>query len=415
MTRHYNFAAWLEVCDDMISEYNRTCRISDKTLSALQKELNKFFTDAKCQKVLFTDNDSIFFGMCVHPELSPHFISSVISDYDDQAIRVDAYKIEIDSKLFSSVLDIEPDELLAMMLHEIGHLVNDASVTENMKEAVLTYAAKNHITVELPDGEKERSLAVSILRYALDDTAHKLTSMFCIYKDGEVLADHFAYEYGMLEPLQRVLKKISRKGLLINNKVDNKLIVLTWGLRLIMDITFKRNTAVHNLMDAYRVTTSKISKLFIKDALTKLKSYSNEASTTVVNVYESVMALGLDAILEQEIIEESKESKERKERKRTEAILKGVDKFEEDYYTYVMEARSLGDKSDALYILREVNRHISVLEDVLESVELTDSLRKKYFDLLEKFTDLRYDLAHNAKFKYDYTNSVISISYPSIS
>ena len=45
---HYNFNAWLEVIDDMITEYNRHCKISNKTLIALKREVNKFFTNSEC-------------------------------------------------------------------------------------------------------------------------------------------------------------------------------------------------------------------------------------------------------------------------------------------------------------------------------------------------------------------------------
>ena len=79
-----------------------------------------------------------------------------------------------------------------------------------------------------------------------------------------------------------------------------------------------------------------------------------------------------------------------------------------------MEARSLVNKNDALYVLRQVNHHISVLEDVIQSVELKQAERTKYLKLLEQYRELRFDLAHNSKFKYDYTGSVITISYPEL-
>ena len=257
---HYNFNTWLEVIDDMITEYNRHCKISNKTLIALKREVNKFFTNSECIGLLFTENDSLFFGMCVHPELSPGFIRNVIENRDEN-LRIDKYRIEIDSKIFSSILDITKEEILAMMLHEIGHIVNDTTICEEMKDAVNVYAAKNHISVKLPEEHKEFSLAVAILRYGFNASIRKMKSMFCIYKNGEVLADHFVYEYGYLDALQSIFKKVTKNGLNINNTVPNKLVALTWSMRLITDIAFKRNTAVHTLMDAYRTTQSKLEKI----------------------------------------------------------------------------------------------------------------------------------------------------------
>lgn len=405
---NYNFSGFLDIFDDMISEYDIHCRIKESQLNDLRKELNRFFSDSKCQAVVFTENDGLFFGMCVHPELTPQFISAVLENDDERKHRIDSYRIEIDSRIFSGI-DITPDEMLAMVLHEVGHIVNDTTLYEEMCDVVNIYAAKNHVSIQLPDGEKERSLAMSILKYGFNNTIRKTRSMFCIYKDGEVLADHFVYECGYLDSLQSLFKKVTKNGInMANNVANNKLVALTWSIKLMMDIKFKRNTAVHSLIDAMRVTQSKFEKIDIKTCIDKLKRYSTDDGA-VINVYESV-----DLLLEQDYIEESKEAEIRKSNKRKAAILRGVAPYEEDYYELVMQARSLGDKNNALFVLRQVNQRISVLEDVLENVELSTSEAKKFMTLLDKYRDLRFDLAHNAKFKYDYSNSVIQIAYPEL-
>lgn len=411
----YNFDPLTEVAESMIYEYEAKCTLSNKVLAELQREINKFFRDSTCKGVIFTDNDGLFFGVHCHPEITPAFISTVLEyGSDADKLRITEYRLEIDSKIFSSVLDITPGEIVAMLLHDIGHIVNDSSLVESLADEVSLFAAKNHCTVRLPDSGKERSLAFSILKYGMSSTIRKMTSMFVIYKNGEVIADHFVYEYGYLDELQSLLKKVSRNALNVNNTVPNKLIALTWALRLVINITFQRNTAVHYLMDVYRVTVSKLDKIIIKDCMTKLKMYSTESDATVVNVYECAM-LGLNQIEEQNIIEESHDSQQRKIAKRKAAVMQGVRHFEEDYYTYVMEARSLGDKSDALYVLRQVNQHISVMEDILDSYEVTGSERKWLFDMIDKYKALRFDLANNSKFKFNYTDSVITINYPEIS
>lgn len=406
MRVRYNFNGFLDIIDDMISDYDINCRIKESRLNDLRKEINKFFSDSNCAAVLYTENDGLFFGMSVHPELTPEFINAVLSN-DDNKRRIDKYRIEIDSRVFA-IPQITPSEILAMLLHEIGHVVNDTTIYEELSDAVNMYAAKNHISINLPTGEKERSLAMSIMTYGFNNAIRKMTSMFCIYRNGEVLADHFVYECGYIDALQSVFNKVTKNSFAINAGVNNKLVVLTWTLKLVMDIRFKRNTAVHSLMDASRVSQTKLEKIDIATCIDKLKRYTSESSTTI-NVYECVDLLG-----EQQYIEESHEAEIRRNAKRKAAILKGVAPFEEDYYEYVMQARSLGDKNNAMYVLREVNRHISVLEDVLESVELNHNEAKKFMALLDKYKALRYDLATNAKFKYDYSNSVIQISYPEL-
>ena len=104
---------------------------SQNNLAKLRSELNKFFTEATCNNIFYTDNkDKLFFGMMVLPSLTDEQVAAIaLSDNDDNnkdALKVKQYSIDIDSKLFDSLI-LSDKELTAILLHEVGHLVIDDS------------------------------------------------------------------------------------------------------------------------------------------------------------------------------------------------------------------------------------------------------------------------------------------------
>ena len=99
---------------------------------------------------------------------------------------------------------------------------------------------------------------------------------------------------------------------------------------------------------------------------------------------------------------------------RKQATVKNIRKFESDVYEYAMRIRHISTEEDALYLMRQINVRISVLEDYLDRERLTDSERKKWWDLLEKYESLREKLAKDVHYRYDYSGSVIQVNYPDI-
>ena len=54
---------------------------SSSNMRALQKELNTFFKDSKCEGVIYTNNtDKLFFGMCVMPVISGRDAVDILQD-----------------------------------------------------------------------------------------------------------------------------------------------------------------------------------------------------------------------------------------------------------------------------------------------------------------------------------------------
>ena len=80
---------------------------SQSNLNKLRAELNKFFTEATCNSIFYTDNkDKLFFGMMVVPSLTDEQVGAIaLGDNDNKdLLRVKQYSIDIDSKLLDDIV-----------------------------------------------------------------------------------------------------------------------------------------------------------------------------------------------------------------------------------------------------------------------------------------------------------------------
>ena len=126
----------------IIYDIERDKQVLSLALSDIQSELNKFFTDSKCMEVIYTENvDKMFFGMTVMPYIEGKKIYEYI-DGSSQS-RIDKYYLELDSKLFGAWLNLTGREILACLLHEIGHLVNDSSGIHKLRMNIMNYSCSH--------------------------------------------------------------------------------------------------------------------------------------------------------------------------------------------------------------------------------------------------------------------------------
>ena len=192
----YNFSDLEMACAEIIDSDGR------KGLDKLKKELNNFFKDSTCKDILFTRSDTLFFGMCVYPQVDEELITEILQD--EKKVRFSKYTIEIDSKVLHPTLNITAQELLAMVLHEVGHIVNDSGPVDEVRKAIALYLTKKGDALNIPKSAQY----YTILSYGIKDTVRRMTSMLFIYKDGEVLADEFVHMCGYGNELNSIFEKI---------------------------------------------------------------------------------------------------------------------------------------------------------------------------------------------------------------
>jgi hypothetical protein len=391
----YDFSDLEMACAEIIDTDGR------KGLDKLKKELNLFFKDSTCKNIVFTRSDTLFFGMCVYPQVTKELVMEILQD--EKKVRFKEYSIEIDSKVLHPSLMITPQELLAMLLHEIGHIVNDSAPVDEVRKVIALDLTKKGDALNIP----KTAQYYTIISYGIKDTVRRLTSMFFVYRNGEVLADEFVHMCGYGEQLNSIFEKICKSGMKINDKSVNKLTSLAWTLSVYKEIKIKRIPAIRLLEKMHSISGSQFEKR-------EMEIMKNAISTIDdSNVQECCDYTNRDLYyIFNENKTEVKQSKYAELRKAS--AIKNIRKFEQDLYEYKMRIRHVADEDDAYYLMRMVNMRISVIEDFLDHERLSEQEHKRWWGLLEKYYSLREELATTTTYRYDYSDSLIVVKYPEV-
>lgn len=348
-------------------------RLNTGDLTTIKRELNRFFKDSVCTQVFYTDNtDKMFFGIIVNASID----GEKIYDYlmGTEGIRVSRYSLEYDSHLFNPVMGFTGKELVALTIHEVGHVVNDITPIENARKFLDAYLAENRETFRMSDSHHYKE----ILAYALKDFIAKDRSAFYTNDVDEVLADDFVRSYNYTRDLESAMSKIiSKHGQLYSNKTD-KLSVFAWTLGIYRHLGTRRIPAIKALNRAKALTGSRIQKMEM-EALTKriarIDDFSLMEASTDTKFINSIKA------------------RMRKMRYDT------MRSLEDDFYELNMRVRNCEDEDDALYLMRQLNTRISLIDDYVNSEDLNPTEAKRWNESLEKFKRIRDELSSNLVYK----------------
>lgn len=375
---NYDFRSMNDVFASMIAKG----KANSSDLNNLKKELNKFFKDSKCTNVYYTENtDKIFFGMRVCANLDSDDIYEYLTGNKEE--RIGSYMIEIDSKLLNPLMGLKSEELTAITLHEVGHMVNDTTPITNARNYLTSYLADNKETLKMSDSIHYKE----ILAYGLKDFLSKDRSFFYTTNQDEILADEFVRGCGYHAYLDTAMQKILKNNpkLYVDSDIS-KFTIFAWTLRTYHGLRFRRVGALKTLARAKQLTASKIEKMEMD------------------NVSRRITRIDDDVLIE--AVQEKVKSKLRKMR------YESIRSLEDDYYEISMRIRNVEDEEDALYLMRQINTRLGIIEDYLNAEDLTESEKKRWFGAIDRFKGLRDQLAK--KTVYRSRTYGIYVNYPEI-
>lgn len=335
---------------------------SPNRLRQLKEELNRFFKDSVCKEVIYTVNrDKVFFGASCIPFVSDEDIVDIVTG--DEKKRINTYYLEIDSKLLE--LGLTARELVAVILHEVGHLVADSTPTEEFRKALNVYLSKNNEHLVISDSIHYKQ----ILIYAYKDSVRKLTSLF-FREDDEIIADQFSVACGYGEDLESAYRKIMSKTSTLNRNVGNKLLVLQWTLRMYKDLKIRRIGALHTINKMRNITGSSLEKRELN------------------NVSRAINQIDDDTLIQEATNIFKKTSESYRKFK-----YKGIRRLEDDLYEYSLRAKTVDEEDEALMLIRELSLKISMIDDYMMTEKLSESERERWSNLMRKYQMVREELS----------------------
>lgn len=367
---NYDFSGLENIFDRAIARGS----LNSSDLLNIRRELNRFFKDSTCTQVFYTNNtDKMFFGIIVNAGIDSDKIYDYLMGTDE--MRISKYSLEYDSHLFNPILGLTSRELVAMTLHEVGHVTNDITPIANARRYLDEYMAKSHDSIAMSDSIHYRE----ILAYALKDFISKDRSMFYTNDVDEILADDFVRMYGYTADLERAMNKIISKNMKLysGGNVD-KFSAFTWTLSLYRHLGTRRIGAIKALNKAKALTGSTIEKMEM-DAMIKRISRIDDYALMEADITASVKS----------------KINERMRKMR----INNMRSLEDDFYELNMRVRNVEDEDDALYLMRQLNTRIAIIEDFVNSDDLSQSEAKRWRESLEKFKRVRDELSSTLVYK----------------
>ena len=355
---------------------------SSSTLNKLKNEVNKLFTKSKCKDILYTNNtDKLFFGMRVYPLFDGDDTMEILGDSKTKIFE--KYYIEFDSKLFDPVLGLTEKELMAILLHEIGHIVYDIGTIDVVRKNIDLYFADadEYVDLKASKGYKE------LIGYALKDAVMKVGSLFTKFRDEEIVADATVVACGYGPDLETALRKIRRSDTYLNKDVDDRFITLAWVLRLRSEFDTKRIPAIHTLNRAKALTASQLEKRELDYAIKLMNRMENPMSESIID-----------------------DLKDKFSKKVTKFKTNGVRTIRDDIYELNLRLRCAEHEDDLIFIIRTVNTDITILQDYL-SDDISDYEREETIKALQDLYDIRQRASKDKKVR-SLNSSLLNVVYP---
>ena len=363
------------VITDAINRMKEACTASPVDLRDIKNGLNKFFTDSVCKEVLYTENmDKMIFGLKVIPMID----ADDIYDYliDDEPQRISKYILEIDSHLLNPVLNLSTMQLLSVILYEVSAMVGDSTPMENARNALNSYLAANneHIKVSQSIHYKE------ILAYGLKDYLSKSRSLFYTSDVSDLYTNEFITAYGFVEDLVSAYRRISSGNIkLYENCEISKFITFSWTLSLYKNIRIRRVGALHTLARAKMLTGSRLERMEIDNVIRRIKRIDD------------------DVVLESSGIMNKVQLKLREKMRK--ARLNNLRTIDSSFYELNMQIRNVEDEDDALYLMRQINSNIAIIDEYRNSKDCDSYEAERWNQVLDKFIELRDRLSKTTVYK----------------
>jgi len=343
------------------SLYNLDAHHSSADLSRIKNELNRLFKEAKCLSVIYTENiDKMFFGMRVYIDVDGSNVSEYLGDKPSAPFA--KYYLEIDSKLLDPMLNLTDRELMAVLLHEIGHIVYDTGSVDAVRIAIDKYFAEKNEHFDLNSSRSYRDL----LAFALKDSVIKAGSLFAKIGNEEILADTFVVSCGYGQDLESAIRKISSSAIYLNNSIDNRFIVLSWVLKIKTDLAISRIPTIKTLNTAKNLTGSELERRELEKAsktLSNLKTIDEGFTDDIKARFSSR-------------VDKFK--------------INGIRGISQDTFTDRVALKATTDADEVMLIVRRCNTNISILTDYL-SEDLSVSNRAEAERVLKDLYSLRQE------------------------
>lgn len=349
-------------------------------LKKMSSAINRLFY-IKCDVIIVENKTKELFGMSVYPKKisdTDKMIHLIVTNASTTEIvktwqEVDEWIIEIDSiALYDVSTRLNPQELTAMLLHEIGHVRYSNSVPVRLSKILKTEIASSEIKVKALIADK-RMYTLFIL--PILDACQSKKYSYTNRDRKEVKADMLVVKYGYGDSLNSLIDKlITTNASTYITKNDRDLeketeVMTNWVIINIKGLEFRKN----NLRSALVVQKLKTPSTTMKSALNYIydRFFSIKANKLRTLLSESTTGVAEDKVA---VIIAMDELDKYKKRIVNESFLSLFDGgklkkvTQSDIDILRVEVDKIENNDDKIYMLDKINRTLELVNTGLEFI-----------------------------------------------
>lgn len=362
-------------------------KVSMKERKEMQDAINSVFDyhttqdmtfgpDSSCENFIVTENtDKMFFGVKVMP--SHKFMDRYLLDdilFEEKPVRIKTVDVEFDSKMFSPLVGMTANEMMAVILYEVGHVVNSSAPVDDLRVQVDAYCAANdQVIANLKDKD-----AIDFMAFAVAEYISKHSSLFTNSGD-KFTADEFIHYADLDDQLENLISKIAKNNFRLHEDVDNPFATMLWTLRILSSLSTRKIMAIKTLKKAIDLSGSVLEQNYMRSLIRDLEK------VRIVPVNEGALHKFKYNTMKQ---------------------------FDEDYFEIAMRCKNVEEEDDAIYLMRKINTRVSIIDDYINTEKISPDDFKKWSKLLDKYKDLRDDLLKTTVYKGKQYG--VFVNYPDI-
>lgn len=331
----------------------------------IQNIINQLFVDYTCTEIFYTRNtDTPCFGIYVSPYIDNGAALKILTS-EENTVVFDRYKIEIDARICTK---LNPEELAAYLIEDISTTMSKAAL-DNVRAIIDEAIASEDSYINIKTSVNYTQLFI----FAIKDTLRKTTSL--IYKNPDTYGiNDYSRILDIHEDIDTCASKIRSIifGEDFYDAEEPKLSILNWVFIVYNDLSTNYNSMKDTLEEAKMFTGSVIEKFEIDKTLACIRRAMNEV------IGEAEIAENNTLFLEG-LFKSLKHS--------------GLRGIEDDLFEFKIRIKNCTDEEEAIYILRQINTRISILEEYIASNDLKENELRRWRDLIEMFRMLRVEIS----------------------
>lgn len=282
----------------------RSKDVKTSTRTILASTANTLDIDIEAVNIISNDT-SKFFGMSVIPLAyykKDNIISVLKGGSSLRPIVNGEYIIEIDDRVFDKRLNLTANELTAMFLHEIGHIVFSLEQSEIINKALNRIRVANGLNIGLLINAVTKSnVALNLVTMLLVE-ALAIREKMTLNLKIEKLADSFAVELGFANELKSLIDKISEAAM---DEIESRYTVdqrveetLKFGLTTLLNMSQRSDELISVVSLTDSAYKGRYIQRYTKALMKTLVQSPSDIFSMIQNINEAVEEEPLEVISE---------------------------------------------------------------------------------------------------------------------